>query len=36
MAFGEVVVRLALIVVRGRVLRTRVGRQRRNALPASP
>ena len=36
MAFGEVVVRLALIVVRGRILQTRVGRQGRNALPVTP
>ncbi|MFF7642587.1 hypothetical protein [Streptomyces canus] len=27
---------LALIVVRGRVLQTRVGRQGRNALPVTP
>ncbi|MET7730529.1 hypothetical protein ABZT02_04110 [Streptomyces sp. NPDC005402] len=36
MAFGEVVVRLALIVVRGRVLQTRVSHQGRYALPVTP
>jgi hypothetical protein len=35
MAFGEVVARLAVIVVRGHTLRTRVGRQARHTLPVA-
>jgi hypothetical protein len=35
MAFGEVVVRLAVIVVRGRLLHTRAGRRGRDSLPAA-
>jgi hypothetical protein len=36
MAFGEVVVRLALIVVRGRALQAHVSHQGRGALPVAP
>ncbi|MGC0399507.1 hypothetical protein RKD27_002151 [Streptomyces sp. SAI-126] len=35
MAFGEVVVRLAVIVVRGRLLHTRAGHRGRDSLPAA-
>lgn len=35
MVFGELVARLAVIVVRSRTLRTRVGLQARHALPVA-